>query len=188
MKTERFGSIVQAAGNPVAHLLLISPEKDKVLQTAIKTNRVLTVHQNLTGNKADYGTIGFEPGGACQYFIFPKSLAKFRETRIVGIKYDLLKAGVSKDVGKTVAQPQRSASQTSAGDRGRRERPKKKVEPQEVPTEKLVHFTRPELQEERDAESQALQEIKNQVRQAMKILEEGKQVAAFNLLKSIVEH
>ena len=40
MKTERFASIVQAAGNPVAHLLLISPEKDKVLQTAIKTNRV----------------------------------------------------------------------------------------------------------------------------------------------------
>ena len=131
MKTERFASIVQSAGNPVAHLLLISPEKDKILQTAIRTNRVLTVHQNLTGNKADYGTIGFERGGACQYFIFPRSLAKFREVRIVGINYDLLKAGASKEGGKTVAQPQRSASQTSEGDPAQRERPKKKVEPQE---------------------------------------------------------
>ena len=187
MKTERFASIVESSGNPVAHLLLISPEKDKVLQTAIRTNRVLTVHQNLTGNKADYGTVGFEPGGARQYLIFPRSLAKFREFRIVGIKYDLLMTGVSKEAGTTVAKPQPSAAKSSAGDRAQRERPKKKVEPQEVPTEKLVHFTKPELQEEHDAESQALQEIKNQVRQAMEILEEGKQVAAFNLLKRIVE-
>jgi len=35
--------------------------------------------------------------------------------------------------------------------------------------------------------NEEVEEIKKQVRQAMKILEEGKQVAAFNLLKHIVE-
>jgi hypothetical protein len=35
--------------------------------------------------------------------------------------------------------------------------------------------------------NEEVEEIKKQVRQAMKILEEGKQVAAFNLLKRIVE-
>ena len=52
---------------------------------------------------------------------------------------------------------------------------------------KVVHFTKPELQEEPDEESEAIQDIKKEVRHAMELLEQGRQVAAFNLLKRIVE-
>ena len=62
-----------------------------------------------------------------------------------------------------------------------------KSKPQESPHEKVVHFTKPELQEEPDEESEAIQDIKKEVRHAMELLEQGRQVAAFNLLKRIVE-
>jgi hypothetical protein len=39
--------------------------------------------------------------------------------------------------------------------------------------------------ENADAPNDDLEELKNQVRHAMKLLEEGKQVAAFNVLKRI---
>jgi hypothetical protein len=178
MKTERFASIVQDVGKPIAHLLLIAPEKDKVLQVAVKTHRVVTVHQNLTGGKADYGTVGFETGGACQYFIFPKSLSKFQGARIVGIKYDLLNNGTPKSRVKPAKPAAREPVRTKV--------PKKKTKRQEIPSEKLVNFTKPEL-EEPDEEVEAVQELKTQVRRAMDALEQGKQVAAFNLLKRIID-
>ena len=95
MKTARFAAVVEAAGKPDTHLLLVSPEKDKALQAAIRTHRVMTVHQELVGNKADHGTVDFELGRARQFLIFPKSISKFKGSRIVGIKYDLLKASSS---------------------------------------------------------------------------------------------
>jgi hypothetical protein len=51
MKTARFAAVVEAAGKPDTHLLLVSPERDKALQAAIRTHRVMTVHQELVGNK-----------------------------------------------------------------------------------------------------------------------------------------
>ena len=50
----------------------------------------------------------------------------------------------------------------------------------------MVEFPAPKV-EDKDGPNEEVEEIKKQVRQAMKILEEGKQVAAFNLLKRIVE-
>jgi hypothetical protein len=111
MKTARFAAVVEAAGKPDTHLLLVSPEKDKALQAAIKTHRVMTVHQELVGNKADHGTVGFVPGRARQLLIFPKSIFKFNGMHIVGIKYDLLKASPSK--GR--AKPRRSRKRHTSG-------------------------------------------------------------------------
>jgi hypothetical protein len=59
MKTARFAAVVEAAGKPDTHLLLVSPERDKALQAAISTHRVMTVHQELVGNKADHGICRF---------------------------------------------------------------------------------------------------------------------------------
>ena len=100
MKTATFSAVVQAAGTPTTHLLLVAPEKDKVLQAAIKGRRVMTLHQRTTGNKADYGTVGFAPGGACQYLIFPKSLSEFQENRIIAIRYELLEDAVQEKEAK----------------------------------------------------------------------------------------
>ena len=178
MKTERFAAIVEAAGKPVTHLLLISPEKDKTLQAAIKTRRVMTVHQNLSGNKADYGDVGFEPGAGRQYLIFPKSLSKYQGSRIVAIKYELFEDGMST---KRVEPPKPAKKEQLP------KPTKEKVQRPEAPPEKVVHFAKPEPPPEPDEESEALQEIKNQVRHAMEALEQGKQIAAFNLLKRIVD-
>jgi hypothetical protein len=177
MKTARFTAVVRAAGKPTTHLLLVPPEKDKLLQAAIKACRVMTVHQRQTGTQADHGTVGFEPGGARQYLIFPKSLSKFQETQIIGIKYDLLDEGISKK-GAEPAKPQKSAHPRRESVMEDTQRPA---------SEKVVHFTRAEPRDEPDKESEAIKEIKNQVRHAMEVLEQGKQVAAFNLLKRILD-
>lgn len=178
MKTATFSAVVQAAGTPTTHLLLVAPEKDKVLQAAIKGHRVMTLHQRTTGNKADYGTVGFAPGGACQYLIFPKSLSEFQENRIIAIRYELLEDAVHEKEAKP--RPTRPA--------GPREKGAGKDSTGSKPAlEKVVHFAKPEPSREPDEEGDAIREIKNQVRRAMDMLEEGKQVAAFNLLKRIVD-
>jgi hypothetical protein len=60
METVRFSKIVEAAGKPVVRVLWIDPEKDPILKKAVNSNRVMTVHQQVTGAKADYGTVGFQ--------------------------------------------------------------------------------------------------------------------------------
>jgi hypothetical protein len=178
MKTATFSAVVQAAGAPTTHLLLVAPEKDNVLQAAIKDRRVMTLHQRNTGNKADYGTVGFAPGGGCQYLIFPKSLSEFQENRITAIRYELLEDAVH---GKEATpKPTRPHSPREKGARKDWTRSKPALE-------KVVHFATPEPAKEPDEEGDAIREIKNQVRRAMDMLEEGKQVAAFNLLKRIVD-
>jgi len=88
--TVRFSKIVETVGKPSVHLLWIDPEKDNILQKAIKANRVMTIHQLTVGTKTDYGTIGFEKNVSGQVLIFPKSLRSFADKRVIGVKYDLL--------------------------------------------------------------------------------------------------
>jgi hypothetical protein len=178
MKTARFAAVVEVAGKPETHLLLVSPEKDETLQAAIKTHRVMTVHQELGGNKADHATVGFVPGRARQFLIFPKSLFKFNGMHIVGIKYDLLKAPPSKGRAKPAKAPQKAPTRRQLRGKPEREKP---------PPEKVIHFTKPELHEEPREEGESVQDIKNQVRHAMELLEQGRQVAAFNVLKRIAD-
>ena len=56
----------------------------------------------------------------------------------------------------------------------------------ESASNRVVKFPTPTFQD-KDQPNEGVAQIKEQVRQAMKALEEGKQVAAFNLLKRIVE-
>jgi hypothetical protein len=177
MKTARFAAVVEASGNPRTHLVLVSPENDKILQAAIKTHRVMTVHQELVGNKADHASVGFEAGRARQFLIFPKSISKFKGIHIVGVKYDLLDARPSKERATPAKTPKNAEPKPTI--------PEEKAKRHEPSQGKVVHF--PELQEEPDEESEAIQGIKNQVRHAMDALEQGRQVAALNLLKRIVD-
>jgi hypothetical protein len=57
---------------------------------AVKKKRVLTVVQKPTGNKKDFGYIGFYPQPFAAFLVFPQSLKPAEGTRIIGIKYDLL--------------------------------------------------------------------------------------------------
>jgi hypothetical protein len=87
MSTVRFYKVLEACGKPDIHLLLIDPAKDKTLQAAIKSDRVMTLYQS---GGTDHGVVGFEQGRSRQFLVFPKPLKSFLGQRIVGIKYELL--------------------------------------------------------------------------------------------------
>jgi len=189
MKTVRFVALVESGGKPDAHLLFVKPEADKILQKAIKSKKVVTVYQSSVGSKADHGEVGFHPGVSRQYLVFPRSIGAFDGRKVIGIKYNLLESvpiPKSQQAEKPVPPPpKKRPNHTKVA--------KQKPEPNEeehdlVPPEKLVKFPEPlPREDDEDHEvSEAIEEIKAQVRKAMGELEKGKQVAAFNLLKRIV--
>ena len=158
----------------------MDPAKDRALQSAVKAQRVMTVFQESVGTKTDRGEVGFEPGPGRQFLIFPKSLKPFVGRSVVGIKYDLIS---SPDVPKSERanaprSPKKAKPKPAAKTR------EKKTEPPPKPN--VVAFKRPPEKEEEEDEDEEIAELKKQVRHAMAVLEEGKAVAAFNLLKRIV--
>jgi hypothetical protein len=271
MKTVRFSEVVKSSGKPDTHLLLIAPAKDKTLQAAIKSNRVMTVYQESGSTKSDYGTIGFAEGSSRQFLVFPQTLKPFADRRVIGIKYDLLESmPVSKGETKTkigqaskptpdtaatevdnlrparpngnlsddgsdeassdnrtaatrLAKSEASSDVRTTTNRGRsrnkadkpgdeqpnaapkswadvlakstgattsKKKPSAAVQPQDkksAPAEKVVEFPKPEPNQQRSDRNDEVEELKRRVREAIEVLEQGKQVAAYNLLKRIVE-
>jgi hypothetical protein len=173
MKSFRFVSVVVESGKPDVHLMLIEPARDAFLQKAIKTSRVMTVHQSR--GMADYGTVGFEKNASGQILIFPKSLETFEGARIIGVKYELLDGAPSDPTRRHVSKLVPNAKKRKV-----RTRASKEINP---PPHKLVDFPKTEPGED---EEEAEIDLKAGVRHAMQMLEEGKQVAAFNLLKRLV--
>jgi hypothetical protein len=186
MSTIRFSKIVEAAGKPIVHVLWVDPEKDPILKKAIREERVMTVHQGLANGKADYGTVGFQKGLSGQILIFPGSLKRFADKRVTGVKYDLLEwpaVPKSQQVQKAVP-PKRSA----------KGKPSPKPVPAEAepavlaerPAATVIKFPDPKDDDASEPNAE-VEELKQQVRLAIQALEEGKQVAAFKLLKRIID-
>jgi hypothetical protein len=170
----RFTKVVEKCGKPQIHLLLSQPEKDRALQTAVKANRVMTVTQQSVGTKKDRGEIGFEATTGRQFLIFPMSLRAFAGKTVVGINYDLLSVPTLPKNQRAVPQPVKKAVPKLV---------KKPSDKKGRVLSKVVAF-QPPAEDEEDTE---VAELKEQVRHAMDVLEKGKPVAAFNLLKRIVE-
>jgi hypothetical protein len=108
-------------------------------------------------------------------------LTPFAGRTIVGIKYELIS---SPEIPKSErAKPPRPPKKPKP-------KPSKKTREEKVeppPKHNVVAFKpAPEKEDEND-EDEEIAELKKQVRHAMAVLEEGKAVAAFNLLKRIVE-
>lgn len=100
--TIRFAAVVQTSGKPEVYLPLADPKHDRNFMRAVREQRVLSLKQEPTGTKKDFGTVGFVPDKYVSYLIFPKSLAAFADKRVVGIKYDTLE-------NASVAAPQPKA-------------------------------------------------------------------------------
>jgi hypothetical protein len=111
-KTVRFTEVVEAAGTPEIYLPLANPKEDRNFMRAVKDQRVLSLKQEPTGTKKDFGTVGFVREKFISYLIFPKSLARFEGQRVVGIKYD------------TLREADLSAPRSSTSRRGRSTKPK----------------------------------------------------------------
>jgi len=179
VKTVRFSKVVEKAGAPETYLVLMDPAKDRTLQAAVKAQRVMTVDQKAVGNKTDRGEIGFHPGPSRQFLVFPKSLRAFADRDVVGIKYELLSSpDVPKSKRAAASRPRKKAKPTP--------KPPAKVRPAKTDPSASAKVVAFKPQAEDDEEDEDISELKKQVRHAMAVLEEGKAVAAFNLLKRIV--
>jgi diamine N-acetyltransferase len=145
--TVRFSKIVETVGKPSVHVLWIDPDKDDILQKAIKANRVMTIHQRPDGTKTDYGTIGFEKNVPGQVLIFPKSLRSFADKRVIGVKYDLLEwQSAPKNQQAPKAEPAKPAIKSKP-----KEIPVAAVEPlvaEESAPARVVKFPSPKVEAE----------------------------------------
>ncbi len=90
VKTARFAVIVEKAGQPEVYTLWQKPNADRRFQSLIKNNRVMTIQQSESGT--EFGTVGFCERKGAIYLIFPKSLKRFDEQRVVGINWELVKS------------------------------------------------------------------------------------------------
>jgi hypothetical protein len=84
-KTKRFADVVKAAGKPDVYTLWQKPSQDRHLQSEIKNNRVMTVQKSEAGS--EFGMVGFKETKNARYLVFPKSLKRFENRRIIGIKW-----------------------------------------------------------------------------------------------------
>ncbi len=88
-KTKRFADVIEAAGKPEVYTLWQKPAQDRHLQSEIKNNRVMTIQKSEAGS--EFGMVGFKESKGASYLVFPKSLKRFENNRIVGINWDLVK-------------------------------------------------------------------------------------------------
>jgi hypothetical protein len=89
VKTARFAQVVEQAGKPEPYTLWQKPAQDRHLQSEIENNRVMTIQKSGAGS--EFGIVGFKAQKGASYLIFPKSLKRFENERIVGINWHLIK-------------------------------------------------------------------------------------------------
>ena len=87
-KTARFSQLIESCGKPRVHTLWQKPSADRHLQSQINNNHVMTILKSQSGT--DLGVVGFKETKDARYLIFPKSLKRFAEERIVGIDWALV--------------------------------------------------------------------------------------------------
>ena len=90
VKTARLAQVVQKCGEPEVYTLWQKPAQDRHLQSQIKNNRVMTIQKSESGT--EFGVVGFKERKDASYVLFPKSLKRFENKRIVGINWELVKA------------------------------------------------------------------------------------------------
>ena len=88
-KTKRFADVVEAAGKPEPYTLWQKPAQDRHLQSEIKNNRMMTILKTEAGG--EFGMAGFKEKKGAHYLVFPKSLNRLENRRIIGINWDLVK-------------------------------------------------------------------------------------------------
>jgi hypothetical protein len=179
VKTARFAKIVEKAGRPEIHLPFIDPSKDRTLQAAVKAHRVMTVSQE-SGAKTDRGEIGFAAGTHRQFLVFPKSLKAFAGRTVTGIKYGLLE---EREILKSQHAARPKSPKTIKPKRPAPKARKEKTKRAPASRSKVIPF---QAEPDEEKEGDEVDDLKERVRHAMAVLEAGKPVAAFNLLKRIV--
>jgi hypothetical protein len=84
-KTARFSQIVEECGQPNVYTLWQKPAADRGFQAQLKNNRVMTLQRSESGT--DFGIIGFKERKGARYLVFPRSLKRFADKRVIGIDW-----------------------------------------------------------------------------------------------------
>lgn len=129
-ETVRFSELVKAAGVPEVYLPLADPRRDREFMRAVRSDRVLSLKQEPTGTRKDFGAVGFLEEKFISYLVFPRSLAKFKNRRVVGIKYDQLRQAALR------------TPETASRDRSIRPKPAPKPKPRPKRFNATVRLTR----------------------------------------------
>jgi hypothetical protein len=87
-KTARFSHVIEKCGKPQVYTLWQKPSADRHLQSQIKKNGVMTILKSESGT--DFGIVGLKESREARYLIFPKSLKRFAENRIIGVDWALV--------------------------------------------------------------------------------------------------
>jgi hypothetical protein len=186
MKTVRFSKVVGKCGKPEVYLLM--SETDPIFHKALEAEKILSLSEETHGSGSEFGTVGYDKKRHGQLLLFPKSLKAFADTKVVGIKYDLLEESASDNSASTHRpRPDKPLNKKSPAKKWTKPVKAKKAEatPKKVSKKepkKVIPFPRTEKEEDEDDDS----EIKTIVRQAMHALEKGNSVAGYNLLKRII--
>jgi hypothetical protein len=88
VKTARFTRVVEKCDEPEVYTLWQKPSADRHFQSQIKNNRVMTIQKSDSGT--DFGFVGFKERKGATYLVFPKSLKRFADKRIVGIDWTVV--------------------------------------------------------------------------------------------------
>ncbi|HKS30835.1 MAG TPA: hypothetical protein VJR28_00395 [Chthoniobacterales bacterium] len=88
VKAVRFAEVVEKSGRPEAYTLWQKPSGDRHLQSQIKNHRVMTIQRTESGT--EFGIAAFKQVKGAAYLVFPKSLKRFENKRVVGINWDLV--------------------------------------------------------------------------------------------------
>ncbi len=183
MKTVRFSKVVEKSGRPEVYLLM--SETDPDFRKALDAGRIMGLSGESYGAGTEYGTVGYDKTSHGQLLIFPKSLKAFVGTKVVGIKYDLL----AEDSGRQNEKPSRKKEPKKSNQKPskrpvpaepRSKKKQKKTEPK--PARKLIPFPA----EKKETVTAKTHDSNAQIRHAMRALEKGNSVAAYNILKQIV--
>jgi hypothetical protein len=89
IKTARFSQIIEKCGKPQVYTLWQKSSADRHFQVQIKNTRLMTILKSESGT--DFGIVGFKESKEARYLIFPKSLKRFAEKRIIGIDWALVR-------------------------------------------------------------------------------------------------
>ena len=108
-KQVRFSKLVETGGKPEAYLPFSDPETDKTFMRAVKEERVVTLKQDPTSKRKDFGIVGYLKEKYATYLLFPKSLRAFSDQRVVGIDYSVLQSADVHIGGDVSAIPKKPA-------------------------------------------------------------------------------
>ncbi len=88
-KTVRFPLVVEKCGEPEAYTLWQKPRTDRHFQMLLKNNRIMTILSS--ESETDFGLVGFRETKGARYLAFPKSLKRFTDRRVIGIRWEFVR-------------------------------------------------------------------------------------------------